>query len=241
MVGGPSTSDWNARWREAKNDLFCIRDRGLRNAPVTVDEHVGRSLASLVLDALRCPTTGPYMRCGGVPAYADTPPQRMRNVWCSVHATTHENKDSACHKDDYGHDREDGDVAAGIRQVLDLWLGGGHLGRLLQRLLQRLHRSVLRRCARLRRRARRARSARLSRSRRLRRRRRRGLGLLADHDQADRRGGLMEFGSQQILILIVGCLVDVQGLSRRNVRRAVNQRLNGVGIRMRHDRTGESV
>ena len=51
----------------------------------------------------------------------------------------------------------------------------------------------------------------------------------------------MEFGSQQILILIVGCLVDVQGLSRRNVRRAVNQRLNGVGIRMRHDRTGVGV
>lgn len=58
------------------------------------------------------------MRCGGVPAYADTPPQRMRNVWCSVHATTHENKDSACHKGDYGHDREDGDVAAGIHRFL---------------------------------------------------------------------------------------------------------------------------
>ncbi len=38
----------------------------------------------------------------------------MRNVWCSGQATTHENKDSACHKGDYGHDREDGDVADGI-------------------------------------------------------------------------------------------------------------------------------
>ena len=43
------------------------------------------------------------MRCGGVPAYADTPPQRMRNVWCSVHATAHENKGSACHKGKPSH------------------------------------------------------------------------------------------------------------------------------------------
>ena len=75
----------------------------------------------------------PVLTCvvGVCPCTRTHPHNGMRSVWCSVHATAHENKGSACHKGDYGHDREDGDVAAGIRQVLDLWLGGGHLGRLL--------------------------------------------------------------------------------------------------------------